>query len=69
MTGFPTLNIFNSFGWNLIQLPPIESPMVRYFQKDLKPSIKAEMNQEATYLDNYKELVAKAVTAKAKASL
>ena len=48
---------------------PTESTIVRYFEKGLKPSIKAKINQDATYLDNYKELVAKAERAKAKAGL
>ena len=43
--------------------------MVRYFEEGLKPSIKAEMDQDASHLDDYKELVAKAVRAKAKAGL
>ena len=43
--------------------------MVRYFEKGLKPSIKAKMDQNATYLDNYEELVSKAVRVEAKASL
>ena len=43
--------------------------MVRYFEKGLKPFIKAEMDQDASHLDNYEELVAKAVKAKAKAGL
>ena len=43
--------------------------MVRYFEKGLKPSIKAEMDQDTSYLDNYEELVAKAVRAEAKAGL
>ena len=43
--------------------------MIRYFEKDLKPSIKAEINLEASHLDNYEELVAKAVKAEAKAGL
>ena len=43
--------------------------MVRYFEEGLKPSIKTEIDQNATHLDNYKELVAKAVRAEAKASL
>ena len=49
--------------------PPTESTMVGYFEKGLKPSIKAEMNQDATHLHNYEELVAKAVRAEAKAGL
>ena len=43
--------------------------MVRYFEEGLKPSIKAEMDQDASHLDDYEELVAKAVRAKAKAGL
>ena len=46
-----------------------ESTMVRYFEEGLKPSIKAEMDQDATHLDDYEELVAKAVRAEAKAGL
>ena len=45
------------------------STMVRYFEEGLKPSIKAEMDQDATHLDDYEELVAKAVRAEAKAGL
>ena len=48
---------------------PTELMIVRYFEKNLKPSIKAEINQDATHLDNYEELVAKAVRTKAKAGL
>ena len=43
--------------------------MVRYFEEDLKPSIKAEMDQDATHLDDYEELVAKVVRTEAKAGL
>ena len=43
--------------------------MVRYFKESLKASIKAKIDQDATQLDNYKELIAKAVKAKAKAGL
>ena len=43
--------------------------MVRYFEEGLKPSIKAEIDQDATYLDDYKVLVAKAVRAEAQAGL
>lgn len=46
-----------------------EFTIVKYFQKGLKSSIKAKMNQDATHLNNYEELVAKTVKAKAKASL
>ena len=48
---------------------PTESTMVRYFEEGLKPSIKAEMDQDAIHLDDYEELVAKAVRAEAKAGL
>ena len=41
--------------------------MVRYFEEGLKPSIKAEMDQNASHLDNYEELVAKMVRTKTKA--
>ena len=43
--------------------------MVRYFEENLKPSIKAKMDQDATHLDDYEELVAKAVRAEAKTGL
>ena len=43
--------------------------MVRYFEEGLKPSIKAEIDQDASYLDNYEELVAKAVRVEAKTGL
>ena len=43
--------------------------MVRYFEGDLKSSIKAEIDQDAFYLGNYEELVAKAVRVEAKAGL
>ena len=48
---------------------PTESTMVRYFEEGLKPSIKAEIDQDATHLDDYEELVLKAVRAEAKAGL
>ena len=48
---------------------PTESIMVRYFEKGRKPSIKAEMDQDATYFDDYEELVAKMVRVEAKAGL
>ena len=48
---------------------PTELTMVRYFEEGLKPSIKAEMDQDATHLDDYEELVSKAVRAEAKAGL
>ena len=48
---------------------PTESTIVRYFEEVPKPSIKPEINQEATHLDHYEELVVKAVRAEAKAGL
>ena len=48
---------------------PTESTMVRYFEEDLKPSIKAEIDQDATHLDDYEELVSKAVRVEVKAGL
>lgn len=47
----------------------MEFTMVKYFEEGLKLSIKAEIDQDNTRLVNYKELVAKAVRAKAKAGL
>ena len=47
----------------------MESMIVKYFEKDLKASIKAKMDQDAIRLDNYEELIAKAVRNKAKAGL
>ena len=48
---------------------PTEFTMVRYFEKGLKPSIKAEIDQDNFQLLNYEELVAKAVRTKAKAGV
>ena len=48
---------------------PTESTMVKYFEEGLKLSIKAKMDRDAIHLDDYEELVAKAVRAKAKAGL
>ena len=45
---------------------PTESTIIRYFEKGLKSFIK---DHNAFHLDNYKELVAKAVKAKTKAGL
>ena len=46
-----------------------ESTMVKYFENGLKPSIKAEIDKDATFRDNYEELIAKAVRAESKAGL
>lgn len=43
--------------------------IVRYFKKGLKPSIKAKIDQNATQLNDYKELIAKAVKTGAKIGL
>ena len=43
--------------------------MVRYFEKGPKPSIKTEIDQDTTHLDDYEELVAKAIRTEAKAGL
>ena len=48
---------------------PTKSTMVRYFEEGLKPSIKAKIDQDATHLDDYEELVAKPVRAEIKAGL
>ena len=48
---------------------PTESTMVRYFEEGLKPFIIAEMDQDASHLDDYEELVAEAVRSKAMAGL
>ena len=57
----------------LLEFDPVVAPtevtMVRYFEESLKPSIKAEINQDNSQLINYEELVTKPVRAKAKASL
>ena len=57
----------------LLEYDPVAAPtevtMVRYFEEDLKPSIKAEIDQDNSQLINYEELVAKAVKDEAKAGL
>ena len=54
----------------MIEFDPITAPtetiMVKYFKKSLKPSIKAEIDPDATHLDDYEEFIAKVVRAKAK---
>ena len=47
----------------------IELTMVRYFEESLKPSIKAKINQNVIHLDNYEELIAKAIRDKVKTGL
>ena len=48
---------------------PMESTMVRYFKEGVKPPIKAKINQDAIYLDNYEELVAKTIRVEIKEGL
>ena len=43
--------------------------MVKYFEESLKSSIKTKMDQDASHLDDYEELVAKIVRVKAIAGL
>ena len=43
--------------------------MVWYFDKDLKPSIKTKIDQDATQLDDDEELVTTVLKAEAKTSL
>ena len=43
--------------------------MVRYFERGLKPSIKAEIDQNNIQLVDYEELVAKTIRVEAKAGL
>lgn len=47
----------------------IKLTMVRYFEEDLKLSIKAEIDQDAHQLDSFEDLVTKTVKAKIKAGL
>ena len=57
----------------LIEFDPVatltESTMIRYFEEGLKQFIKTMIDQDATHLDKYKELVVKMVRAEAKAGL
>ena len=48
---------------------PMESIIIKYFEKGPKPSIKVKIDQNANHLDDYEELVAKAIKAKAKVGL
>ena len=43
--------------------------MVHYFEEGLKPSIKAQIDQDAQQLDSFEDLVTKTVKAKVKADL
>ena len=46
-----------------------ESDLIWFFRKGLRPSIKAQIEQQRQEHDNWKELVKKAINAEAKASL
>ena len=46
-----------------------EFTIIRYFAENLKLFIKAEIDQDATQLVNFKKLVAKAIKAETKAGL
>ena len=48
---------------------PTEPTMLRYFQEGLRPSILAELQNEDHELENFLQIVKKAVAAKAKANL
>ena len=48
---------------------PEEGTMIWYFQKGLRPLVRVEMEQRGRKLDSFKELVEKAIDAKAKAAL
>ena len=43
--------------------------MVRHFEDGLKPFVKAKMDEDASHLDDYEELIAKAVGSEAKVGL
>lgn len=47
----------------------MKSTIVEFFEEDLKLFVKAEIDQNATLLDNHKELVTKAIKTRAKAGL
>ena len=46
-----------------------EDTMIRYFREGLRPSIRVKIEQRGRELNSFKELVEKAVDAKAKAAL
>ena len=48
---------------------PNESTMIHYFWEDLKPSLKNEIKQQNRVLTSFKEMIQRAVNAKAKADL
>ena len=54
--------------YNLVEAPA-KSTILRYFQKDLRPSILAELQNKNHKLENFLQIVKKTVTAKAKANL
>ena len=64
---------FKQFQSVLIEFDPaaafMESTLVRYFEKGLKPFIKAKIDQDVSQQLNYGELVAKAIRARAKPGL
>ena len=48
---------------------PEETDLIRYFQEALKPSIKAEMENQVEEYEHWEELVRKTIAAEAKAAL
>ena len=48
---------------------PTKSTIISYFEEGPKPTIKAEIDQDAIQLIDYKELIAKVVIAEAKVGL
>ena len=48
---------------------PKEPTMIRYFQENLKPSVRAEIEQRGRELDSFEELVQKAVDVEARVAL
>lgn len=47
---------------------PTKSTIIRYFEESLKLSIKTKI-QDATYVENYEKIIAKAVRTKDKTGL
>ena len=48
---------------------PEKTDLIRYFQEALKPSIKAEMENQVEEYEHWEELVRKTIAAEAKAAL